>query len=98
MYRYRLNNIIYRTIHNRIPSKEERYRFLKLFTKGNMISMGIMNCGYSIYILRSDFNRYSIFDTCVTAICGLYVGSIVGFVWPVTYCVIGVNVYKKINS
>jgi len=33
--------------------------------------------------------------TCLTAICGIYIGAFAGLVWPVTYCVIGVNLYHK---
>jgi hypothetical protein len=63
-----------------------------------MVTMGILNSGYGLYILHthtSQFNKYSIFDTSVTAISGLYLGAIGGFVWPVTYCVVGANLYHK---
>jgi len=103
MYRYRLNNIICRTFHNRIPPKQEKYTLrekLIFFTLGNMATMGIISTGYYGYI---NFTTYSIYKrdiitqvlgTCYMTIGGFFSGVSMGMLWPVTYCVLGANIYN----
>jgi hypothetical protein len=74
-----------------------------------MATMGTINCGYNLYDLythKSPNDNYSInktiykkdivsqvLDTYFSAVCGFLGGSIIGLVWPVTYCVVGANIY-----